>query len=107
MEALAAGLVVVSSGTGGAKEIVRHGQDGLVSPAGDADALARNLLALSQDSALMTRLQRAGQARAAEFSVTNAVRKIEQMMDGLLAGGNPRLRLEVRRPVPRRNVAWT
>ena len=44
VEALAAGLVVVSTGTGGAKEIVRDGIDGLLFRAGDEADLAAKLI---------------------------------------------------------------
>jgi glycosyltransferase involved in cell wall biosynthesis len=84
VEALAAGLVVVSSGTGGAKEIVRDGVDGLLFPAGDASALAGKLTRLTEDPALFARLQRAGQLRAASFSVETAVRKIESLAEEMM-----------------------
>jgi glycosyltransferase involved in cell wall biosynthesis len=85
VEAMAAGLVVISSGTGGAKEIVRHNIDGLISEAGRGDELARQLFSLIQDPALMARLQRAGQARAAAFAVEHSVAKIERLFEELLS----------------------
>ena len=63
VEAMAAGLVVVSSGTGGAREIIRDGTDGLLFQADRPQELAEKLLSLAQNPALLTRLQRAGQAR--------------------------------------------
>ena len=83
VEAMAAGLVVVSSGTGGAKEIVRAGVDGLLFPAGNDGELAVQLAGLARNPALMARLQRAGQARAFTFSVENAARKIEALADAM------------------------
>jgi glycosyltransferase involved in cell wall biosynthesis len=85
VEAMAAGLVVISSGTGGAREIVRHNVDGLLSEAGKGDELARQLFSLIQDPALMIRLQRAGQARAMAFSVEQSVVKIERLFEELLS----------------------
>jgi glycosyltransferase involved in cell wall biosynthesis len=85
VEAMAAGLVVVTSGTGGAAEIVRHGVDGLVFQAGRGDDLARQLLSLAQDPAMSVRLQRAGQARAMRFAVENSVLKIERIFEEQLA----------------------
>jgi glycosyltransferase involved in cell wall biosynthesis len=79
VEALAAGLVVVSSGAGGTKEIVRDGTDGLVFNPSDAGDLVAKLNALMADSELAARLQRAGQRRAQSFSVEKAVRKIESL----------------------------
>ena len=85
VEALAAGLVVVTSGTGGAKEIIRAGLDGLhFEPANAAD-LADKLALLSRDPGLMAQLQQAGQERAAEFSVETASVRIEERMEALIA----------------------
>ncbi len=79
VEAMAAGLVVVSSGTGGAAEIVRDGRDGLLFAAGNDADLASKLLALARTPEAMARLQRGGQARAVVFSVEKAVAKIEAL----------------------------
>jgi glycosyltransferase involved in cell wall biosynthesis len=79
VEAMAAGLVVVSSGTGGAAEIVRHRQDGLLFAAGNVGDLAAQLISLAQTPGLMSDLQRGAQTRAARFSVENAVIKIEAL----------------------------
>lgn len=84
VEAMAAGLVVVTSGTGGAGEIVRNGVDGLVFQAGRADDLARQLHALGTNPAAATRLGRAGQARSLAFDVGKSVLKIERIFEELL-----------------------
>jgi glycosyltransferase involved in cell wall biosynthesis len=84
VEAMAAGLVVISSGTGGAGEIVRHQVDGLISAPGRGDELARQLFSLIQDPALMVRLQRAGQTRATAFAVEHSVDRIERWFEELL-----------------------
>jgi PEP-CTERM/exosortase A-associated glycosyltransferase len=44
LEALAQGRVVVASDVGGHRELIRHGETGVLFPAGDAQALARALL---------------------------------------------------------------
>jgi glycosyltransferase involved in cell wall biosynthesis len=85
VEALAAGLVVVSSGTGGAKEIIRDDVDGLLFSAGNEADLANKLSRLARDRVLMTRLQRSAQSRAITFSVENAVRKIEALATDMQA----------------------
>ena len=83
VEAMASGLVVVTSGTGGAAEIVRDGIDGLRFPAPDAQALAQRLALLAQNPAKFQELQRNGRRRALDFSVRAAVRGIERRMDAL------------------------
>ncbi len=86
VEALAAGLVVVSSGTGGAREIIRDRIDGLLFKAGDDLDLGKKLLVLANQPELMARLQRQGQARATTYAVENSVRKIEALAAELVNG---------------------
>jgi glycosyltransferase involved in cell wall biosynthesis len=64
IEAMAAGLPVVSTDVGGVAEVVRGGQTGLLAPAGDAGALARQVLQLAADAELRRRLGQAGRERA-------------------------------------------
>lgn len=56
-EALAAGLVVISGDNPGPVEVVRHGNNGLVVPRGDAEALAAAMRTLVEDPALLERLR--------------------------------------------------
>lgn len=79
LEAMTAGVVVVSSNAGEAKEIVRDDIDGLLFRAGDANDLARQLLVLAREPETFARLQRAAQVRAACFSVQNRVERIEAL----------------------------
>jgi len=84
VEALASGLVVVTSGTGGAKEIIRPGVDGLHFRPESPEDLAEKLRLLDGDADLMPRLQRAGRARSLAFSVDRAAARIEELMEALL-----------------------
>ncbi|BBZ44493.1 hypothetical protein MPRM_17740 [Mycobacterium parmense] len=52
VEAMRAGLPVCGTNTGGTPEIIDSGVNGLLSPAGDANALAANLMALESDEDL-------------------------------------------------------
>jgi glycosyltransferase involved in cell wall biosynthesis len=60
MQAMAAGIPVVSSAVGGMPESVRHEISGLLVPPGDSDALAETLLRLLDDPAQCARLGQAG-----------------------------------------------
>ncbi|MDP9173344.1 MAG: glycosyltransferase family 4 protein [Planctomycetota bacterium] len=55
-EAQAAGCAVIASDLGGMSESVRPGEDGLLFPAGDADALAKLLARLCNDRDLASKL---------------------------------------------------
>ena len=64
IEAMAAGLPAVSTAVGGVAEVIEEGRTGLLAPAGDAEALARQILRLAADPELRTRLGQAGRERA-------------------------------------------
>lgn len=66
IEGLAAGRPVVASAAGGAAEIISDGVDGLLTPAGDAPALAAALQRLLEDSELRARLGQAGRRTVAQ-----------------------------------------
>jgi glycosyltransferase involved in cell wall biosynthesis len=63
LEAMAAGLPVVSTTVGGIPEMVEDGHSGLLVPPGDAPALARALITVLQDPARGRRMGAAGAER--------------------------------------------
>ncbi len=85
IEAMAAGLLVISSGSGGASEIIEHGKTGLLFKGGDARALAERLAAVRENPAAAEKVALAGQARAFEFTTEASVDRIEAVFDELLA----------------------
>ncbi len=58
LEAFAAGVPVVASNLGGMRELVRHGENGLLFEVGDSDALAEALLRLRHEPGLLACLRR-------------------------------------------------
>ncbi|MBF0304627.1 MAG: glycosyltransferase [Alphaproteobacteria bacterium] len=84
VEAMAAGLACVTTATGGGREIVRDGIDGLLFEPQDANGLAAKLLSLHQDRALWRRLQQAGRERALEFSVERSADVLEDSIESLI-----------------------
>lgn len=69
LEAMAAGLAVVTTRVGGIPELMTDGQDGLLVDAGDQEALSNALIRLLDDAALQRRLAIVGRERvAAEYS---------------------------------------
>jgi glycosyltransferase involved in cell wall biosynthesis len=85
-EAILSGTPVVASQVGALPEVVRHGENGLLVPSGDIDALGSALISLSTDPTLLPRL-RAGVMRSAEFvkNMDDHVHEIEQIYESLLA----------------------
>lgn len=81
IEAMAAGLTLVTSGTGGACEIVEHGQDGLIFESENPLDLADALSSLPADPAMWAALTRRGQQKAlTQFSQRQAVASLEEML---------------------------
>jgi glycosyltransferase involved in cell wall biosynthesis len=66
LEAMRAGLPVIASDVGGVNEAVAHGETGLLVRSGDVSALMQALTQLASDSALRTRMGRAGRQRFTE-----------------------------------------
>jgi glycosyltransferase involved in cell wall biosynthesis len=72
LEAMAMGIPPVVTAVGGMPEVVTHGSDGLLVPAGDPDALSEALATMSADRALRERLGDAARRRAADFDIEPA-----------------------------------
>lgn len=62
LEAMAQGIPVIASDIGGHRELIRHGETGLLFPAGDVDALADRVSDLIADDALAEHLRENGRA---------------------------------------------
>jgi glycosyltransferase involved in cell wall biosynthesis len=82
---MAAGMVVVASRIGGAKEIIRDGENGLLFSPGDADELALAIARLAADRAMQTRIAEAGrQTILQEFNSKGMIDEIEGLLEGVV-----------------------
>lgn len=66
LEAMAAGLAVVATDVGGARDQVLHGETGLLVPRADSAALGEAMVELARDPARRAAMGRAARARALE-----------------------------------------
>jgi len=79
-EMQASGLALVSSGVGGAAELLNNGETGLSFQAGDPVDLSRQLLRMVQEPGLLGVLQQAGQRLVRDhLSVLQAAIQLEQL----------------------------
>lgn len=84
-EAMAMGLLVIGTTTGGSGELLAHEQTGLVFDAGDAASLARQLVRVIEDPMLSARLAIAGQTRVREaFRIDQTISKVDAYLQGVV-----------------------
>ena len=86
VEAMAAGLPVVSTRTGGPALLVRDGENGLLVPPGDAAALAAALGRLAADPALAGMLAQAGRRTASGYGIATMRTRYHDLYRQLVAG---------------------
>jgi glycosyltransferase involved in cell wall biosynthesis len=102
LEAMAAGLPVVASDVGGVPDQARHGEEGLLVPPGDPEALAGAMGELLRDPRRARRLGAAGRRRTENgFSHETLVRRIEGVYRAVLEAKTPRDARELEVPSAR------
>lgn len=85
IEAMVAGLPVVTYDSGGAKDIVVHNETGLLVPVGDIDALAEAIGYLARNPKIRARMGKAGRERVEKhFSIEKHVKEVTAIYDDLL-----------------------
>ena len=85
-EYMAGGKAVIAPNVPNIQKIVRHGENGLLIPPNDVDALSAAMLSSLSDLDLCQKLGEKAQEKAmAEFSWDTTAEKIEQIMDQLMA----------------------
>ncbi|MFL6231273.1 MAG: glycosyltransferase family 4 protein [Pyrinomonadaceae bacterium] len=81
LEAMACGVAVVSTATGGNPEVMRHEENALTFPKGDARACAEHVRRLLSDRALFERLRANGRRTVEEgFEIEVMVDKLERSL---------------------------
>ncbi len=85
VEAMASGLAVVGTATGGAAEILQDGVNGLVYPPGDAAALADRLQLLAEKPARRAELAAAGRETAGRFDCARMIGGVENFLEAMMA----------------------
>jgi glycosyltransferase involved in cell wall biosynthesis len=95
IEAMAAGLPVITTRGGAASEIVVDGETGLLVERGDVGSLVSALCTLLRDPDLRRQMGRAGRERAARlFTWNHAVAKLDRLYEHAWAHSRPVTRSE-------------
>jgi glycosyltransferase involved in cell wall biosynthesis len=92
LEGMACGTAVVATPLGGTPEIVTDGQNGLLFPALDSQALAEKLAMLAADEGLRRRLAEAGQQTVKErFTLQEMLNQVEGYLEEVAAANGKRV----------------
>lgn len=86
-EALASGVPVIATDGGATGELVSHGRDGLIVPAGDPGALATAISRLERDPALLARFAAAARARRPDLRWEVSVDRLAKVLDSVVSQG--------------------
>jgi glycosyltransferase involved in cell wall biosynthesis len=85
IEALAAGLPIVATQSGGVAMTVQHGINGLIAPVDDSASLAAALVRLATDDALRAQFAAASASRAEEFTARKMVERTIAVYEQVVA----------------------
>ncbi len=86
LEAMAARVPVVASRVGGIPETIRDGNDGLLVPPADPEALAAAIVRIARDGDLRERRRGRTAPRGGPFNVVESVQRVESVYTRQSAG---------------------
>jgi glycosyltransferase involved in cell wall biosynthesis len=89
LEAMAAGCPVVASAVGGLREVIRHGENGLLVEAGSADTLAEAVGALLDDKTLAGALAKKALCDVREYDISAMLERTRDLYQAVMEGGWP------------------
>jgi len=85
LEAMAAGIPLVTTRVGQAQELVEDGRNGLLCDVEDVDALAGAVVHFSEDAVLREAVRAAGRSTAGEYALERLDPAWEKLLDGFVS----------------------
>jgi N-acetyl-alpha-D-glucosaminyl L-malate synthase BshA len=84
LEAMAAGVPVISSNAGGIPEVNQHGITGFTAPVGDVETMAKHAIVLLKDEAMLASFSESARQWANKFSAEAIVPQYEKVYDAAI-----------------------
>lgn len=84
LEAMASGVPVISSNTGGLPEVNKAGVSGYLSEVGDVEDMAQKAVSILKDDETLARFKKQSQAHAAQFDIKKIVPLYEALYQSVL-----------------------
>jgi len=79
MEAMASGNGIVVTDCGGPSEMIRSGENGIIVPVGDSDAIAAGFICLLQDEKLAITLAKQARKDSIQYDISRVAKEIEKI----------------------------
>ena len=81
LEAMACGVPVIASDSGGIPEVISHGESGLLNSVGDTYQMTKNALKLLSNDSLLDRLKTNAYQQAMKFDIEVILPKYEKLYE--------------------------
>ncbi|MCF1422061.1 N-acetyl-alpha-D-glucosaminyl L-malate synthase BshA [Mangrovimonas futianensis] len=85
LEAMAAGVPVISSNSGGIPEVNKHGYSGFLSDVGDVDDMAKHALTILKDQKTLDKFKHQAEMQASQFDIHKIVPQYEAIYEETLS----------------------
>lgn len=85
IEAMASGLPVIGSQSGGIVDIIQHEENGLLCPEKDSKQIAENIIKLSNDIDLCSRIKENGYKTAMQYDYSTIAKRYKEIIDSIIS----------------------